>query len=39
MLESTTDPATRRIFQKAHEDRARAFLSAWHWLVPVRSKG
>ncbi len=34
MLESTTSPETRLIFQRAHEDRARVFLEAWRRLIP-----
>lgn len=32
MFESTTNPATRRVFQAAHEERSRAIKSAWAWL-------
>lgn len=36
MIESTTDPAMRRAFQAAHEERARAIKSAWAWLFSRR---
>ncbi len=39
MLESTTNPATRRIFHRAHEERARAFRTLWQWLMPGQRDG
>ena len=35
MIEPTTDPATRRAFRVAHEERARAVRDAWNWLFHI----
>lgn len=34
MFEATTDRITRNAMQRAHEERAQAMKSAWHWLFP-----
>jgi hypothetical protein len=38
MIESTTNPETRRAFQIAHEERARAIKDAWHWLFSTHRR-
>ena len=37
MLEISTNPAARRAFRKAHEERAQAVAYAWNWLFGART--
>lgn len=32
MFETTTDPRTRYMMNKAHSERAKALRDAWNWI-------
>lgn len=34
MIETPTNEKTRAAMERAHEERSRALVEAWHWLFP-----